>query len=104
MAWVYLIIAGILEVVWSTALKYSEGFTKLWPSIVTIAGMVVGFLFLAKATKVLPMGTAYVVWTGIGAIGAVIVGILVFKEPAGLLRMLFLSCIIVGIVGLKVTS
>ena len=81
MAWVYLFIAGGLEVFWSTFLKLSEGFTKLWPSVWAVAGMIASFFFLSQATKTLPMGTAYGIWTGIGALGAVIVGILAFQEP-----------------------
>ena len=104
MAWIYLAIAGVFEVIWATALKYSEEFTKILPTIITIVGMVIGFIFLAKATKIIPMGTAYAVWTGIGAVGAVIVGILLLKEPVSTMRILFLSCIVVGIIGLKVTS
>ena len=75
MAWLYLFIAGGLEVFWSTFLKLSEGFTKLWPSVWAVAGMIASFFFLSQATKTLPMGTAYGIWTGIGALGAVIVGI-----------------------------
>lgn len=80
MAWIYLAIAGVFEVIWATTLKYSEEFTKILPTIITIVGMVIGFIFLAKATKIIPMGTAYAVWTGIGAVGAVIVGILLLKN------------------------
>ena len=81
MAWVMLGIAGIFEVVWATCMKYSEGFTKLSWSLLTFAGMAVSFYLLARATKTLPLGTAYAVWTGIGALGSVIVGIILFKEP-----------------------
>lgn len=104
MAWFYLLIAGVFEVVWATALKYSHGFSKLFPSIVTIAGMIVSFYFLAIATKSLPLGTAYAIWTGIGAIGTIIVGIAIFNEPMNALRLLFLCFILVGILGLKLTS
>lgn len=104
MSWVYLTIAGIFEVVWSTAMKYSEGFSKWLPSIVTIGGMLVSFYFLSAATKTLPLGTAYAIWTGIGAVGAVIVGVLLFHEPLSLYRGLFLAFIIIGILGLKLTS
>lgn len=104
MAWVYLVIAGVFEVVWAVAMKFSEGFTRLVPSIVTLLGMGVSFAFLSKATKLIPLGTAYAVWTGIGAVGAVIVGILVFKEPAGAWRLAFVGCILLGIIGLKLTS
>lgn len=104
MAWFYLLIAGVFEVVWATALKYSHGFSKLFPSIITIAGMIVSFYFLAIATKSLPLGTAYAIWTGIGAIGTIIVGIAIFNEPINALRLLFLCFILVGILGLKLTS
>ncbi|KPC98976.1 DMT family transporter [Geobacillus thermocatenulatus] len=76
MAWVYLTVAGLFEVVWAIALKYTAGFTRLWPSVVTVAGMAASFYFLSMATKTLPIGTAYAVWTGIGALGAVIIGML----------------------------
>lgn len=104
MAWFNLFIAGIFEVVWSTALKYSNGFTKPAASVITLAGMVASFLFLAQTTKVLPMGTAYAIWTGIGAVGAIIVGIILFHEPVSTMRFVFLACILVGIIGLKVTA
>ncbi|PEJ30338.1 quaternary ammonium compound-resistance protein SugE [Peribacillus butanolivorans] len=104
MAWFYLVIAGLFEVIWATSLKYTEGFTKLIPSIITIVGMVISFYFLSTAIKTLPMGTAYAIWTGIGAIGAVLVGIIVFNEPKDAMRLVFVGCILIGIVGLKVTS
>lgn len=104
MPWLSLVVAGVFEVVWSTALKYSEGFSRTLPSVITVAGMIVSFFFLSQATKVLPLGTAYAVWTGIGAVGAVLVGILLFREPAGLLRLAFVGCILFGILGLKITS
>ena len=102
--WLYLGIAGAMEVLWSTFLKFSEGFTKPVPTVITAAGLAASMFFLAKATKVLPIGTAYGIWTGIGALGAVIVGIVVFKEPATAGRMFFASLLLVGIVGLKLTS
>ena len=104
MAWLYLLIAGGLEVFWSTCMKLSEGFTKLWPSVWTVVGMVVSFFFLSQATKTLPMGTAYGVWTGSGALGAVIVGILAFHEPVNAPRLIFVGLLLVGIVGLKLTA
>jgi quaternary ammonium compound-resistance protein SugE len=104
MAWIYLFIAGIFEIVWAIGLKYTNGFTKFWPSVVTAAGMIISFYFLSQATKVLPIGTAYTIWTGIGAAGAVILGILLFNEPKSLMRFLFLSLIIAGIIGLKATA
>ncbi len=104
MAWVYLFIAGIFEVVWATGLKYSHGFTKLYPSLITIGGMIVSFYLLSLATKTLPMGTAYAVWTGIGALGAVLLGMLLFGEPVNILRIVFLVLILAGIVGLKLAA
>lgn len=104
MAWVYLIIAGVFEVVWAMGLKFSHGFTKLIPSLITIGGMVVSFYLLSLATKTLPIGTAYAIWTGIGALGAVILGIFFFNEPVSILRILFLCLIMAGILGLKFTS
>ncbi|ANX11038.1 hypothetical protein ABE41_003395 [Fictibacillus arsenicus] len=104
MAWVYLFIAGIFEIVWAIGLKYTNGFTRLWPSIVTVIGMIISFYFLSQATKVLPIGTAYTIWTGIGAAGAVILGIVLFGEPKTVLRFVFLAFVITGIIGLKVTA
>ncbi len=104
MAWIYLFIAGLFEVVWAIGLKYSQGFTKLIPSVVTIVGMIFSFYLLALATKTLPIGTAYAVWTGIGALGTVILGIVFFHEPLNLMRVLFLFLILIGILGLKLTS
>lgn len=104
MEWIFLVIAGGLEVFWSTCMKYSEGFTDLKFSILTIIGMIFSFLFLSQATKSLPLGTAYAVWTGIGALGAVIVGIVLFKEPVTAARIFFMALLLIGIVGLKATS
>ena len=104
MEWIFLVIAGGLEVFWSTCMKYSEGFTDLKFSILTIIGMIFSFLFLSQATKSLPLGTAYAVWTGIGALGAVIVGIVLFKEAVTAARIFFVSLLLIGIVGLKATS
>ena len=104
MEWVYLVIAGGLEVVWSTCMKFSEGFTDLKYTILTVVGMIFSFLFLSLATKSLPLGTAYAVWTGIGALGAVIVGIVMFKEPVTAARIFFMALLLIGIVGLKATS
>mgnify|MGYP005761070921 FL=1 len=104
MAWIYLIFAGLLEVFWSTCLKMSNGFTVLKFSVLTIAGMIFSFLLLSMAMKTLPLGTSYATWTGIGAVGAVIVGIVLFKEPLTLLRLLFVAFILIGIIGLKLTS
>ncbi|MDQ0903347.1 multidrug efflux SMR transporter [Paenibacillus sp. V4I7] len=104
MAWLYLVIAGVFEVVWAISLKFSNGFTRLVPSSVTIAGMIVSFYFLAVATKTLPIGTAYAAWTGIGAVGAIIIGTLFLDEPISLIRILFMILILVGVLGLKFTS
>lgn len=100
-AWILLVIAGILEFIWATGLKYSEGFTKLVPSIFTLATMGVSFYLLSLSMRVLPVGVSYTVWTGIGAVGAVVIGTLVFKEPLSLMKLLFLGMIIAGILGLK---
>lgn len=104
MAWVYLFFAGILEVVWSTCMKFSNGFTVLPYTVATVVGMIFSFLFLSQATKVLPLGTSYAIWTGIGALGAVVIGILFFKEPFTVQRIFFATLLLVGILGLKITS
>ena len=104
MAWVFLACAGLLEVVWSSFLKLSEGFTKLGWSVATIAGMLASFYLLSQAMKTLPLGTAYAVWTGIGALGAVIVGIVLFKESLSPARLVFAALLLIGIIGLKATS
>lgn len=104
MAWLFLFIAGIFEVVWAMGLKYSNGFSKLYPSIITVIGMIISFYFLALAVKTLPIGTAYAVWTGIGAVGAVVLGMVLFNEPKDLIRILFVCFILIGIIGLKYTA
>jgi quaternary ammonium compound-resistance protein SugE len=104
MAWIFLCIAGIFEVVWAIGLKYSDGFSKGWPSLLTIAAMVVSFLFLAQALRSIPVGTGYAVWTGIGAIGTAILGIILFAEPLTWLRIGCIGLIISGILGLKLAS
>ncbi|HNX55309.1 MAG TPA: multidrug efflux SMR transporter [Prolixibacteraceae bacterium] len=102
MAWIYLLIAGVLEVVWAVAMKYSEGWTKLYPSIFTIVSMAIGFYFLSLSVKTLPLGTAYAVWTGIGTIGTVVFGIIFFKEPFDVIKAVCILLIVIGIVGLRV--
>ena len=104
MSWIYLFIAGLFEIVWAIGLKYTQGFTRTLPTAITVAGMIVSFYFLSLATKVLPIGTAYAVWTGIGAVGAIVLGIILFKEPIDLWRILFMLFIVVGIIGLRVVS
>jgi len=104
MAWSLLVVSGILEVCWATGLKYSEGFTKLIPSVITLIILAIGMYLLAKATEVIPLGTAYAVWVGIGALGAAVVGIVLFQESASPMRILFLVMLLVSIAGLKLTS
>lgn len=104
MAWLVLILAGIFEVVWAYSMKLSEGFTKLTPSIITILFMILSFALLAYAMKTLPLGTAYTIWTGIGAVGAFLVGIFVLGEPATAMRMLAAILIISGLVLMKLSS
>lgn len=101
MAWIYLLIAGALEIVWAVGLKYTDGFSKLWPSVVTIAAMIVSFALLAAALKSIPVGTGYAVWTGIGAAGTAIVGMMFLGESRDLARILCLGLIVVGVAGLK---
>lgn len=104
MSWIYLIIAGLFEIGWVYSLKLSEGFSRLTPSIATVILMIASFAFLSLAMKELPMGTSYAVWTGIGAIGAVAVGILFLGESKDILRIVCVALIAIGIIGLKVTS
>ena len=104
MAWLYLLIAGLFEVAWAIGLKYTDGFTRLVPSIWTVGSMAVSFLFLSLALKTLPVGTAYAVWTGIGAVGVAILGIVLFAEPANILRLGCIALIVGGIAGLKLVS
>ena len=104
MAWLFLVIAGLFEVAWAIGLKYTDGFTRLGPSLWTVASMAVSFLFLSLALKSLPVGTAYAVWTGIGAVGVAILGIVLFAEPANALRLGCIGLIVGGIVGLKLVT
>ncbi len=104
MAWWYLMGAGFFEIVWASGLKFTEGFTRLWPSLGIGAAMVVSLLLLAEALKTIPVGTGYAVWTGIGAAGTAMVGMVLFGESRDLLRLLCLIMIIAGVVGLKFSS
>ncbi|WP_431782364.1 DMT family transporter [Streptomyces chumphonensis] len=104
MAWVLLVVAGLLEVGWAVGLPYTEGFTRLWPSVFTVLGFAASMLLLAQAAKTLPIGTAYGVWVGIGAAGAAIVGMAVLGEPVTAARIFFISLLLVAVVGLKATS
>jgi quaternary ammonium compound-resistance protein SugE len=104
MAWVYLVVAGILEVIWASAMKESAGFTKLGPTVLTFVATIASFWLLALAMRALPLGTAYAIWTGIGAVGAFVVGIVLMGEAASLGRIASVTLIVVGMVGLKLTS
>jgi quaternary ammonium compound-resistance protein SugE len=104
MAWSILVGAGLLEIVWATTLKHSDGFTRFWPSAIGLAAAIVSFVMLAIALKSLPVGTAYAVWVGIGAVGVAIVGILALGESASPLRLGCLALILIGIVGLKLVE
>lgn len=104
MAWIVLFIAGLFETAWAIGLKYTDGFTRLWPSVGTALAMLISVLLLGWSMKSLPVGTAYAVWVGIGAVGTVILGIVLFDEPSDLWRMLSLLAIVAGIIGLKLSS
>jgi len=104
MAWIVLFVAGLFEIGWAIGLKYTEGFTRLWPSVGTALAMIVSVVLLAMAMRTLPVGTAYAVWTGIGAVGTVILGIVLFGEPATAARLACIGLIVAGIVGLKLVA
>ncbi len=103
-AWLYLMIAGLLEVGWAIGLKYSAGLTRLWPSGLTMVAMVASIFFLSQALRDIPVGTSYAVWTGIGAVGTAILGMVLFSESASLTRLLSIALIVAGIIGLKLAS
>lgn len=104
LSWILLVVAGLLEVSWAIGLKYTEGFTRLWPSVFTIAALAFSMLLLAKAAQAIPIGTAYAVWVGIGALGAAVLGIFLFQEAASPARLFFLGLLLVAILGLKLTA
>ena len=104
LSWLALLVAGLFEIIWAVGLKYTDGFTRLWPTVGTIAAMVVSVALLEYAVRVLPLGTAYAVWTGVGTLGTVILGIWLFGEPASVVRLLCIAMIVGGIIGLKVVS
>ena len=104
MNWILLLVAGLFEIGWAIGLKYTEGFTRLWPSVWTVASMAVSLVLLGLALKTIPIGTGYAVWTGIGAAGTAILGIILFAEPATALRLGSIGLIVAGIVGLKLVS
>lgn len=103
MAWVILFLAGLFEIAWAVALKYSEGFTRLWPSVTTAVAMTLSVALLGVALRTLPLGTAYAVWTGIGTLGTAILGMILFREPATVLRLVCIGLILIGIVGLRLS-
>jgi quaternary ammonium compound-resistance protein SugE len=102
--WIYILIAAVFEVGWAIGLKYTNGLTKLWPSVATIIGMLLSFWFLAQGTKTLPVGTAYAVWTGIGALGTAILGMFLFNESKEIVRIMCILMIAAGVIGLKLFS
>ena len=104
MAWVYLAFAGLLEIVWAIGLKYTDGFTRLLPSAITIVGMIGSVVLLGLAVRDLPIGTGYAVWTGIGTVGAAILGMILFNEPATAVRIGCIGLIVAGIIGLKLAT
>ena len=104
MAWLLLFVAGLFEVGWAIGLKYTEGFTRLWPSVVTVACMVISLGLLGLALRTLPVGTAYAVWTGVGTVGTALLGMALFGEPAAALRLGCIGLILAGIVGLKLVT
>jgi quaternary ammonium compound-resistance protein SugE len=104
MSWLYLLLAGLLEVVWALSLKTTQGFTRLWPTVFTLATMAASVLLLAQAVRTLPISTAYAVWTGIGAVGAAVFGVLIFKEAATLPKVICIALIVAGVVGLRLVE
>lgn len=104
MAWGILLLAGLLEIGWAVGLKYTEGFTRLWPTLGTVAALIASMALLGVALRTLPLGTAYAVWTGIGTIGTAILGIVLFSEPATAIRLVCIGMIVAGILGLKFAS
>ena len=104
MAWTYLFIAGVFEIIWATGLKFTDGFTRFWPSVGTVVAMAISMLCLSLALRVIPIGTAYAIWTGIGAVGVAIVGMVLFQEPRDALRLFCILIVVGGIAGLKYTA
>ena len=104
MAWTYLFIAGLFEIGWAVGMKYTHGFSRLWPTVAVLVSMILSVYFLSIAIKSIPVGTAYAVWTGIGIVGTTILGIILFNETVSVLRVLFISLILISVVGLKVIT
>ncbi|MDI1313384.1 quaternary ammonium compound efflux SMR transporter SugE [Prosthecobacter sp.] len=104
MPWFHLIIAGLLEIAWAVGLKQTAGWTRLWPSVITVALMIASFFFLSLSLRTLPIGTAYAIWTGIGAVGTALIGLYIFDEPRTVARLVCILLIVAGVVGLKLAS
>jgi len=104
MSWILLVLAGLLEIVWAIGLKYTDGFTRLWPTIITVSAMLISLALLGVAMKSLPVSTAYAVWMGIGVMGTAILGIIILNEPASFGRLFSISLILAGVIGLKLTN
>ncbi len=104
MAWVVLFVAGLLEIGWAVGLKYTEGFTRLWPTVATAVALIASMALLGVALRTLPLGTAYAIWTGIGSVGTAVLGIVLFREPATAMRLVCIGLIVAGIIGLKLAS
>jgi len=103
-SWLALLLAGLMEIIWALGIKYSEGFSRLWPSLVTVVAIPLSFMFLSFSLKSVPFGTAYAMWVGIGAVGAALSGMVLFEEPAGMFRLACLMLIITGTIGLKLAT
>jgi len=104
MAWGILVVAGLFEIGWAVGLKYTEGFTRLWPTVLTVASMIASMGLLGLAVRSLPIGTAYAVWTGIGTVGTAVLGIVLFREPATVVRLVCIGLIVAGIIGLRLAG
>lgn len=104
MAWLSLLVAGLFEIVWAVGLKYTQGFTRLWPTVTTVAALILSFVFLEYAVRTLPVGTAYAIWVGIGAVGTALLGMVLFGESREPLRLACLVLIVAGVIGLKIAT
>lgn len=104
MSWILLVLAGLLEIIWAIGLKYTDGFTRLWPTVATVSAMLISLALLGMAMKTLPVSTAYAVWMGIGVVGTAILGIMVLGEPATFGRLMSIALILTGVIGLKLTT
>lgn len=104
MAWIYLFVAGLMETGWAIGLKYTDGFSRLWPTVWTVVAMILSLFLLGQSLKTLPVGTAYAIWTGIGAVGAAVLGIILFGDSKSVFRLISIGLIIVGIAGLRISA